>query len=89
MGLLSWLIKAVKDTTAMMLVVWMITAGIGLVGLHHCIVGTTEILAAVVAGGTVPFVEWLRFLLWATLGNAVGGVVFVALIKYSHATSES
>jgi len=86
MGLLSWLVKAVKDTTAMMLVVWMITAGIGLAGLHHCVVGTTEILAAVVAGSDVSVFEWLRFLLWATIGNVIGGVVFVALIKYSHAT---
>ena len=28
--------------------------------------------------------DYGRFLLWATLGNALGGVIFVALIKYGH-----
>jgi formate/nitrite transporter FocA (FNT family) len=30
-----------------------------------------------------------RFLLWTTLGNAVGGTVFVSVIKYGHARPEA
>lgn len=29
------------------------------------------------------------FQLWTTLGNAVGGTLFVAILKYSHASRES
>jgi len=32
----------------------------------------------------VPFAEFLRFLGLATVGNAVGGIVFVGLVKYGH-----
>jgi formate/nitrite transporter FocA (FNT family) len=89
MGLLSWLITASRDTVSQVLIVWLVTTGIGLAHLHHSIVGTVEVLAAVFATQGVTFAEFGHFLLWATLGNAIGGFVFVALIKYGHASQEA
>jgi formate/nitrite transporter FocA (FNT family) len=89
MGLLSWLITASRDTVSQVLLVWLITTGIGLAHLHHSIVGTVEVLAAVFATQGVTLAEFGHFLLWATLGNAIGGLVFVALIKYGHASQEA
>jgi formate/nitrite transporter FocA (FNT family) len=71
------------------LIVWLVTTGIGLAHLHHSIVGTVEVLAAVFAAQGVTLAEFGHFLLWATLGNAIGGLVFVALIKYGHASQEA
>lgn len=85
MGLLSWLVKAGQETISQIAVVWLVTATIGFAGLHHSIVGSVEVLAGAFAGPEVAVGEWLVFLLWATLGNAVGGAVFVALLKYAHA----
>lgn len=85
MGLVSWLASAARDTTARILVVWLITTGMGLAGLHHCIVGTTEVLAAVFSGGETTYADFGRFLGWSTLGNIIGGVSMVALLKYGHA----
>jgi formate/nitrite transporter FocA (FNT family) len=85
MGLLSWLVAAAQETLSRVVVVWIITFGMGLAGLHHCIVGSVEVLAGLFTGlGTTPS-EYFRFLLWSTLGNILGGVALVAVLKYSHA----
>jgi formate/nitrite transporter FocA (FNT family) len=88
MGLLSWLVTASRDTVSQIILVWLITTAIGLVGLHHSIVGTVEVLSAVFSGQGVTLMEFGYFLFWTTLGNAIGGLVFVALIKYGHASQE-
>ncbi|MFB6077904.1 MAG: formate/nitrite transporter family protein [Halarchaeum sp.] len=83
MGLLSWLVAAADGTLARLAVVWLIAAAIGLAHLPHSIAGTVEVLAGVLVAHVEPFV-FVRFLVVATAGNAVGGVVFVALLKYGH-----
>lgn len=84
MGLLSWLVSAGRDTISQIFFVWVITAGIGFAHLHHSIAGTVEVLAGVFANQGVTMGDFVHFLVWTTLGNAIGGVFFVALIKYSH-----
>lgn len=85
MGLLSWLLVAARETISQILVVWMVTAAIGLAGFHHSIAGTVEVLTAVFALQEYTLVQFFHFLIWATVGNVIGGVFFVALVKYSHA----
>ncbi len=85
MGLLSWILAAAQETIARILLVWLVTASIGLLGLHHSVVGTVEVLSGVLTDATLSLGDFFRFLVWTTLGNALGGVVFVAVIKYSHA----
>jgi formate/nitrite transporter FocA (FNT family) len=89
MGLLSWLVAAGRDTISQVVLVGLITSAIGLAGLQHVILGAVEVLAGAFADQGVGPADVGRFLLWATLGNAVGGSVFVALIKYGHARPES
>lgn len=85
MGLMSWLAAASRETASQVLMVWLVAASIGLGGLHHCIVGSVEVLAGVFADPAITMGDYLHFLGWATAGNAVGGVVFVALVKFGHA----
>ena len=85
MGLLSWLVAAGRDTISQVVLVGLITSAIGVAGLHHVILGAVEVLAGAFAGQGVGPADVGRFLLWATLGNVVGGSVFVALLKYGHA----
>ena len=82
MGLLTWLVVAGRDTIGQVACVWIVTFAIGLAHLHHSIAGTIEALAGLFAGQPVEMSEIGVFLLFATLGNAIGGVVFVALFKY-------
>ena len=89
MGLLSWLVAASRDTISQIFVVWLVTTAIGFAHLHHCVVGTAEVLAGVFSGQGATLGDFLHFLAFATLGNALGGIVFVALIKYGHARSQN
>jgi formate/nitrite transporter FocA (FNT family) len=84
MGLLSWMVTAGRDSMSQIFIVWLITSIIGLAELHHCIAGSIEVLAALFSNTIVSFQVFGHFLLWATTGNIIGGVFFVALLKYSH-----
>lgn len=81
MGLLSWLVTGSQETISRIFMVFLITSLIGIGGLHHSIVGSIEVFASVLKGGTTG-VEYLYFQWWTTIGNIVGGTIFVALVKY-------
>lgn len=85
-GLLSWLVSAARETVSQVVVVWIITFVMGFLGLHHCIVGSVEVLTGVFSDGGTTLGDFAYFLGWTTFGNVVGGVALVAAVKYSHAT---
>ncbi len=85
MGLLSWLVAAGRDTISQIVIVWMVTTAIGLCGLHHAVLGSTEVMAGVFASPSLSAVDFAHFLFWTTLGNAIGGPFFVAVLKSGHA----
>jgi formate/nitrite transporter FocA (FNT family) len=84
MGLMTWLVTAARDTTGQILAVWMTAFVLGLVGLHHSIAGSIEILMALFAGAGPTAADFGKFIVCAVLGNAVGGSCFVALLKFGH-----
>jgi formate/nitrite transporter FocA (FNT family) len=86
MGLMSWLVAASRDTIGQIALVWLIATVIGLARLSHVVVGTVEVLAGVFSGQGATAADFGRFLLWTTLGNAVGGSFFVAFIKHNYAS---
>lgn len=83
MALVSWLVTAARDTTAQILIILLVAGAIYFLGLHHSIAGSVEVLMGVFVAD-VSLGDFLRFLGLATCGNAVGGVVFVAALKYGH-----
>lgn len=85
MGLLSWLVAASRDTISQIVLTWLIASVIGYAHLHHVVVGSAEVLGGVFAGTGVTFSQFVHFLFWTTIGNALGGPIFVAVIKSSHA----
>jgi formate/nitrite transporter FocA (FNT family) len=88
MGLLSWLVAAGRDTISQIVLVWLVTSAIGFLGLHHVILGTVEVLSGAFAGQGISMEDVSRFLLFATVGNILGGSFFVALIKYGQSQPE-
>ena len=84
MGMLVWLVTGARDTTSQIISVWLTTFIIGIAGLHHSIAGSIEVLMGLFVAGGPAITDFLRFLLWSVLGNVIGGVVFVALLKYAH-----
>lgn len=89
MGLLSWLVTAARDTISQIFLVWLVTTAIGICHLHHVIAGSAEVLAGLFAGQGITVADFGRFLLLATVGNTLGGGIFVAILKYGHATQTS
>ncbi|WP_295802626.1 formate/nitrite transporter family protein [uncultured Microbulbifer sp.] len=88
MGLLGWMVASSTETISRMAVVALITFVIGLGGLAHCIAGAVGVFCALIDGsGTVGGFAALKFLAIATLGNTIGGSVFVGLLKYSYVIS--
>ncbi len=85
MGLLAWLVAAARETVSQILIIWIITSSIGLAGLAHSIVGNIEAFVGLI-NGNISFGQYLNFLVPVTLGNIIGGVFFVAILKYSHTT---
>jgi formate/nitrite transporter FocA (FNT family)/protein-disulfide isomerase len=78
-----WLIHAARDTAARVLLVFIITYTVAAAGLAHCIVSSAETLYVVFSGDATLAEFLFGFLIPATLGNTVGGVVLVALLNYS------
>ena len=83
MGLLAWLVAAARETISQIILIWIITACIGVAGLAHSIVGNIEASVGWFSGN-ISFSQYMGFLLPVTLGNIIGGVFFVAILKYSH-----
>ena len=81
MGVTAWLVTSARDTLSRIVLVTLITGSIGFLGLHHSIVGNIEIFSALIYGNTVSLGRYLLFLIVILLGNTVGGVVFVAVLK--------
>src|SRR5699024_3387483 len=73
MGIAAWLVTSARDTLSRVLLVALITACIGVLGLHHSIVGNIEVFSGVLFGDT-SILDYIRFLLLALIGNTIGGV---------------
>lgn len=83
MGILSWLVTAGRESISQIFFIWLITGAIGFGNLHHAITGTIEVLVGLLTQQDLLLMDFGYFLLWTTLGNAVGGAVFAILIRYS------
>ncbi|HWB11519.1 MAG TPA: hypothetical protein VG826_19975 [Pirellulales bacterium] len=68
------------------MIVSLIATSVGLGRFPHAIVGAGEVMSDVFAGGRTTWSEFASFLAIITLGNGLGGTIFVALPKYGHST---
>jgi formate/nitrite transporter FocA (FNT family) len=82
MGLLTWLVSSVVNSITSFVLIFMITGVIGFAGFHHSIVGNIEVFGAYLFSDAISFLDYVKFLLLALLGNSVGGGIVVALLKY-------
>ncbi|MAN28768.1 MULTISPECIES: formate/nitrite transporter family protein [Mesonia] len=82
MGLLSWLLTSSSETISRIVIIFVITATMSFTGLHHSIIGNIEVFSGMITSPQIEFIDYLKFICFAILGNAIGGAVFVALLKY-------
>lgn len=87
-ALLSWLLGATRATGAQLVLIWLTTAPIAAFTFRHSIAGAVEAFYRAAEGNAT----WSRmageFVLPAVLGNALGGVLLVALLNYSQVAAE-
>ena len=86
-ALMAWTVTASHWTIGQIAVTWMLTAIVGLGHFAHCIATSGEILSAVFTSQVSPgtYAHWLLF---ATLGNMLGGVTFVTLLNFGQVKAE-
>ncbi|WP_160133486.1 formate/nitrite transporter family protein [Halococcus salsus] len=84
MGMTTWLVAASRDTVGRIVFTLVVTGAIGFGPFHHAILGTTEVVSAMFLGQGVTIGDFVHFLLWTTVGNVIGGAVFVGLLNYGH-----
>jgi formate-nitrite transporter family protein len=80
-ALVGWLVTASTDTVGQVLIIVLVTYVVGVGHFAHSVAGSGEVLAAVLTGA-LPLSSYGTWLAGAVLGNAVGGVVIVALFNY-------
>lgn len=80
-ALVAWVVTASQWTIGQLAMVWFLTFVVGVGKFSHCVVTSGEIISAVLAGSATTG-EYLRWLLLATSGNIVGGVVIVSVLNY-------
>ncbi len=82
MALLSWTITSTETASGKIIIIYMITFIIAMAGFHHSIVGSIEVFAGLLVSSEITFLDYFKFQGTALIGNALGGVFFVAILKY-------
>src|SRR5947209_15336736 len=76
----AWLVSGSHSISGSILVIWMLTYLVGLGEFAHCIAGSGEVLAAVLAGAA-PWRAYVGWFLPAVVGNICGGVGMGMLVE--------
>jgi formate/nitrite transporter FocA (FNT family) len=83
MALLSWMGTSCNDTLSRVFIVFLVTFLVGCANLHHSILGATEVFLGILTSNSITTLTALKFLFWVILGNTLGGIIFVGILKYT------
>jgi formate/nitrite transporter FocA (FNT family) len=87
-ALLAWLLASTQSTGAQLAFIWLCTAPIHALGFKHSIAGSVEAFY-LSADGQKGWGNMLQdFVVPSVLGNAIGGVLLVALLNYGQVAAE-
>jgi formate/nitrite transporter FocA (FNT family) len=87
-SLLTWLLAATHSTGAHIVLTWLATAPIAALGFRHSIAGSVDAFYLAAVGEASLGRMAGEFVIPAVLGNAVGGVLLVALLNYGQVAAE-
>jgi formate/nitrite transporter FocA (FNT family) len=87
-ALVAWLVESTDTSIAHLAIIWLLTFAVGIGGFAHSIATAGEILTAVV-NGSAPVGHFFAWATAAVVGNAIGGVVIVALLNYGQVIAGS
>jgi formate/nitrite transporter FocA (FNT family) len=87
-ALLSWLLAATLSTGAQILLIWLCTAPIAALHFRHSIAGSIEAFFRAATGDASWGSMLGSFVVPSVIGNAIGGVLLVALLNYGQVAPE-
>ena len=87
-ALLTWLLASTVDSIAQLFLIWVTTAPIAAFHFRHSIAGSVEAFYRAVTASAGWGDMLGGFVVPALLGNAVGGVLLVALFNYAQVAEE-
>lgn len=87
-ALLSWVLASTHATGAQITLIWLCTAPIAALHFKHSIAGSVEAFYRAAAGGAGWGEMLAGFVVPAVIGNAIGGVLLVALLNYGQVAAE-
>jgi formate/nitrite transporter FocA (FNT family) len=87
-ALLAWLLASTVDTTAQLFLIWVTTVPISAFHFRHSIAGSVEAFFRAFTGAATWSSMLGDYIVPALLGNAVGGVLLVALFNYAQVAEE-
>lgn len=79
--LMTWLQNATDSVPAKIAVATAVAFILAAAPLNHVIVVSLELFSALHAGAPFDYLAWLQVASWGALGNLVGGVGFVTLLR--------
>lgn len=87
-AMLAWLLASTRSTGAQLAFIWLCTAPIHALGFKHSIAGSVEAFY-LASGGQAGWMAMLGdFVAPSVIGNAIGGVLLVALLNYGQVAGE-
>jgi formate-nitrite transporter family protein len=87
-ALLTWLLASTRSTIAQIALVWLCTAPIHALHFRHSIAGSVEAFYRSAAGDATWAGMLGDFVAPAVIGNAIGGVLLVALLNYGQVAAD-
>jgi len=88
MALLAWLLASTTSSLAQIVLIWLCTAPISAFHFRHSIAGSTEAFYRAALGDVSWGAMLGGFVTPAVLGNAIGGVLLVALLNYGQVLAD-
>ncbi|HEY6331881.1 MAG TPA: formate/nitrite transporter family protein [Blastocatellia bacterium] len=81
-ALMAWLVASTRETVAQVILIVLTTAPISAFGFNHSIAGSVEAFYRA-ASGSAGWLDMVAgFVIPATLGNIIGGILLVALLNH-------
>ncbi|HKU59966.1 MAG TPA: formate/nitrite transporter family protein [Gemmatimonadales bacterium] len=87
-ALLSWLLASTQSSATQVVFVWLCTAPISALHFRHSIAGAVEAFYRAAAGNATWGRMFGEFVAPAVIGNAIGGVILVALLNYGQVAAD-
>lgn len=87
-ALLAWLLASTRETIAQIVLIWLCTAPIAALEFRHSIAGAVEAFYRAAMGDATWGQMLGGFVAPAVLGNAIGGVLLVALLNHSQVVAD-